>query len=425
MAVYALVDCNNFYVSCERAFNPALESKPVVVLSNNDGCAVARSAEAKTLGVPMGEPAFKLRDLAEKQGLIMLSSNYALYGDMSERVMSVLATFSPGAEVYSIDECFLDLDGLPVDDMTAWSHQIRATVRRWTGIPVSVGIGTTKTLAKLANRLAKKSVRANGVLDLASHPEWVVPALKQTPVGDVWGIGRQYAAHCGVNGIRTAFDLTLQPDGWIKKTMGAVGLRTVIELRGTPVHTLDTAPSDKHTTCCSRSFGESVADFDQVNDAVLTFASRAAEKIRGEGLVAGAVQVFAYTDRFRQDQPQFSLNSLIRLSPPTSSTQHIIGAALKGLKSAWRDGYAYKKAGVIMLDLVRPEDIPRDLFSPPPESGARPMALMAAMDGINSKMGKGAVGFGLVPQDAPWQMRCGNRTPSYTTNWDDLPVVKA
>ncbi|OAN44490.1 Y-family DNA polymerase [Magnetospirillum moscoviense] len=425
MAVYALVDCNNFYVSCERAFNPALEGKPVVVLSNNDGCAVARSAEAKTLGVPMGEPAFKLRDLAEKQGLIMLSSNYALYGDMSERVMSVLATFSPGAEVYSIDECFLDLDGLPVDDMTAWSHQIRATVRRWTGIPVSVGIGTTKTLAKLANRMAKKSPRTNGVLDLAGHLEWVTPALKQTPVGDVWGIGRQYAAHCGVNGIRTAFDLTKASDGWIKKTMGAVGLRTVMELRGTPVHTLDTAPSDKHTTCCSRSFGESVIEFQQVHDAVLTFASRATEKIRGEGLVAGAVQVFAYTDRFRPDQPQFSLNSMIRLSPPTSSTPHIIGAALKGLKSAWRDGYAYKKAGVIMLDLVRPEDVPRDLFSPPPESGARPTALMAALDGINSKLGKGAVGYGLAPKDAPWQMRCGNRTPSYTTNWDDLPVVKA
>lgn len=424
MAVYALVDCNNFYVSCERAFNPALEGKPVIVMSNNDGCAVARSAEAKAIGVGMGEPAFKLRRLVDSHGLIMLSSNYALYGDMSERVMSVLATFSPGAEVYSIDECFLDLDGLPVDDMTAWSHQIRATVRRWTGIPVSVGIGTTKTLAKLANRLAKKSPRTNGVLDLAGHPEWVTPALKQTPVGDVWGIGRQYAAHCGVNGIRTAFDLTKASDGWIKKTMGAGGLRTVMELRGTPVHTLDTAPSDKHTTCCSRSFGESVTEFDQVHDAVMTFASRAAEKIRGEGLVSGAVQVFAYTDRFRQDQPQFSLNAMIRLSPPTSSTPHIIGAALKGLKSAWRDGYAYKKAGVIMLDLVRPEDIPRDLFSPPPESGERPTALMAAVDGINSKLGKGAVGYGLAPKDAPWQMRRSNRTPSYTTSWDDLPVVK-
>ncbi|CAA7626006.1 DNA polymerase V, subunit C [Candidatus Terasakiella magnetica] len=425
MAVYALVDCNNFYVSCERVFNPALEGKPVIVMSNNDGCAVARSAEAKAIGVDMAAPAFKLRHLVESHGLVMLSSNYALYGDMSERVMSVLATFSPGAEVYSIDECFLDLEGLPVDDLTAWSQQIRATVRRWTGIPVSVGIGTTKTLAKLANRLAKKSKKANGALNLTSDPRWVEAALKQTPVGDVWGIGRQYAAHCGVNGIRTAYDLTLQSDGWIKKTMGAVGLRTVMELRGTPVHTLDTAPSDKQTTCCSRSFGEAVADYGQVRDAVVTFASRAAEKIRGQGLVAGALQVFAYTDRFRLDQPQFSLNAMIRLSPPTSSTPHIIGAALKGLESSWRDGYGYKKAGVIMLDLVRPEDIPRDLFSPPPGAGEKPKALMAAVDDINSKLGKGAVGYGLAPKDAPWQMRCDNRTPSYTTSWDELPVVKS
>ncbi len=319
MAVYALVDCNNFYVSCERVFNPALEGKPVIVMSNNDGCAVARSAEAKAIGVEMAAPAFKLRHLVESHGLVMLSSNYAFYGDMSERVMSVLATFSPGAEVYSIDECFLDLDGLPVDDLTAWSQQIRATVRRWTGIPVSVGVASTKTLAKLANRLAKKSAKANGALDLTANPKWIEAALKQTPVRDVWGIGRQFTAHCGINGIITAYDLTRQSDGWIKKTMGAVGLRTVMELRGTPVHTLDTAPSDKQTTCCSRSFGEAITDLGQVSDAVMTFASRAAEKIRGEGLVAGALQVFAYTDRFRPDQPQFSLNSMIRLSPPTSA----------------------------------------------------------------------------------------------------------
>lgn len=425
MAVYALVDCNNFYVSCERVFNPALEGKPVIVLSNNDGCAVARSAEAKAIGVPMGEPAFKLRHLVESHGLVMLSSNYALYGDMSERVMSVLATFAPGAEVYSIDECFLDLAGMPVDDLTAWCQQIRATVRRWTGIPVSVGIGTTKTIAKLANRLAKKSPKTNGALDLVSHPEWVAAALKRTPVGDVWGIGRQYAGHCGSKGIRTAFDLIQAEDGWIRKTMGAVGLRTTMELRGTAVHTLDTMPSDKHTTCCSRSFGETVSEFGHVRDAVTLFASRAAEKIRAEGLVAGALQVFAYTDRFRPDQPQFSLTSMARLSPPTSSTPHIIRTALRGLESAWRDGYEYKKAGVILLDLVRPEDVPRDLFSPPPEAGVKPRALMAAVDGINNRLGSGSVGYGLAPKDAPWRMHCGNRTPSYTTKWDDLPVAKA
>jgi DNA polymerase V len=425
MAVYALVDCNNFYVSCERVFNPSLEGKPVIVLSNNDGCAVARSSEAKSIGVKMAAPAFKLKYLVETDGLIMLSSNYALYGDMSARVMSVLATFSPGAEVYSIDECFLDLDGLNVKDMTAWSQQIRATVKQWTGIPVSVGVGSTKTLAKLANRLAKKSATSDGVLDLVTRTEWLEPALKRTPVGDVWGIGRQYAANCAANGIVTAYDLTMAKDGWIKKTMGVVGLRTVMELRGTAVHTLETAPSDKQTTCCSRSFGKTVFEFNHVRDAVVSFASRAGEKIRNDGLVAGALQVFAYTDRFRPEQPQFSLNATIRLSPPTSSTPRIIGAALKGLEAEWREGYGYKKAGVIMLDLLRHEDVLKDLFSPPPDAGEKTQALMAAVDTINSKIGKGIVGYGLASKDAPWLMHCDHRTPSYTTSWDDLPIVKA
>lgn len=425
MAVFALVDCNNFYVSCERVFRPDLEGRPVVVLSNNDGCAVARSAEAKAIGVPMGEPAFKLTHLVREHGLVMLSSNYALYADMSQRVMSVLATVAPGAEVYSIDECFLDLDGLSVPDLTAWSQQIRATVRRWTGIPVSVGIGPTKTLAKLANRLAKTSPRAGGVLDLAGHPEWLDAALRRTPVGEVWGIGRRYAGHCHLNGIRTAFDLGRAGEGWVKKTMGAVGLRTAMELRGVAVHTLDTAPSDKQTTCCSRSFAETVTEFDHVHDAVLTFASRAAEKIREDGLVAGALQVFAATDRFRRDQPQYWLNAVVRLPVPTASTPAIVAAALSGLRAEWRDGHAYKKAGVILLDLLRPEAVPRDLFSPPPRAEARARALMAAMDGLNGKMGKGAVGFGMIAKDAPWRMRCGNRSPSYTTCWDDLPVVTA
>jgi len=423
MAVYALVDCNNFYVSCERVFNPALDGKPVAVLSNNDGCAVSRSAEAKAIGVPMGEPAFKLRPLVEHQGLILQSSNYALYCDMSERVMSVLATFAPGAEVYSIDECFLDLDGLAVPDLTAWCRGVRATVKRWTGIPVSVGIGPTKTLAKLANRLAKTSPRAKGVLDLAGHPGWIEAALKRTPVREVWGIGRNYAGHCGVNGILTAYDLTRAEDGWIRKTMGAVGLRTVMELRGIPVHTLDTQPSDKQTTCCSRSFAETVTAYEHVHDAVLTFASRAAEKIRAETLVAGAIQVFAYTDRFRPDQPQISLNAMVRLSPPTSSTPRVIAAALAGLRSAWREGYAYKKAGVILLDLVNPANVPRDLFSPPPNP--RGQALMAAIDGLNGRLGKGVVGYGLIPKDAPWRMRSNNRSPNYTTAWSDLPVARA
>lgn len=251
---------------CEVSLRLALRSGSVALKKtqdgqrscniNNDGCAVARSNEAKALGIAMGEPAFKIRHLVEEAGLVMLSSNYALYGDMSARVMSVLATFAPAVEVYSIDECFLDLAGMPQPDLTEWARQLRATVRQWTGIPVSVGVAQTKTLAKLANRLAKKSKRADGALDLTANPAWIETALKRTDVADVWGIGRQFAGHCYTAGIRTAWDLSRAEDGWVRKVMGKVGLRTVMELRGTPVHTMKTEPAARQTCCCSRSFGE-------------------------------------------------------------------------------------------------------------------------------------------------------------------------
>jgi len=419
MPTIALVDCNNFYASCERAFNPAWEGKPIVVLSNNDGCVIARSNEAKALGIGMGEPWFKVRHLAEEGGVIAVSSNYALYGDLSERVMSVLADHAPAVEVYSIDECFLDLDRMAVPDLTAWCRYLRATVRRWTGIPVSVGIGTTKTLAKLANRLAKKSSRCDGVLDLANHPEWVETALKRTDVGDVWGIGRQWSGVLYLNGIRTALDLRNAEDGWIRKRMGNVGLRTVIELRGIAVHTLETEPADKQTCCCSRSFGETVTNQSHVRDAVVTFASRAAEKIRKDGLLTGVVQVFIMTDRFRKEDPQYSNTATIRLSTPTSLTPAVINAATRGLESIWKNGFAYKKAGVVLLELIRPEAVPRDLFSATPPKA--PAHLMQALDAVNAKFGRGAVAFGLSQLNAPWKMRQERKSPSYTSRWEDIP----
>lgn len=404
-------------------FNPSLERKAIAVLSGNDGCAIARSAEAKALGVQMGEPAFKLRHYVEKNGLILMSSNFTLYGDLSSRVMSVLATFSPGISVYSIDEAFLDLDGLPLGDMTPWCQEVRATVLRWTGIPISVGVAPTKTLAKLANRMAKRSPRTGGCLDLSGHPEWLQRALKQTPVGDVWGIGRQFAGHCGVAGIRTAWDLTQASDGWVKKAMGAVGLRTVMELRGTAVHALEDGPADKQTTCVSRSFGEAVEDFGQVRDAVVSFATRAAQKIRRDGLVAGGIQAFAHTDRFRQDQPQHILSGTLRFATPTSSTPAIIAAATRLLEANREDGYGYKKAGILLFELVRPEDVPRDLFSSAKDP--RPEALMKAVDGLTDRMGRAVIGFGLPAKDAPWRAKSEHRSPNWTTQWEDIPVVKA
>lgn len=424
MPAIALVDCNNFYVSCERVFRPALEGKPVVVLSNNDGCAVARSNEAKALGIAMGEPAFKLRHLVDEAGLVMLSSNYALYGDMSERVMSTLATFAPSAEVYSIDECFLDVDRLAcVADLTAYCRDMRQRVRQWTGIPVSVGIGPTKTLAKLVNRLAKKAPKAEGVLDLANHSEWIERALKRTDVADVWGIGRQWAALCYTNDIRTAWDLARAEDGWVRQHMGNVGLRTVLELRGMPVHTLETEPAPRQTCCCSRSFGEATRDRHQVHDAVVTFASCAAEKVRRDRLVAGALQVFIQTDRFRREEPQYSNAAAVRLVPATSDTTVLLGAAVKAFESLWRDGFSIRKAGVILLDLADPAKVPRDLFSAP--TPVRPKALMSALDGINARYGRGAAAFGLAAKDAPWRMRQEAKSPSYTTSWEGTAVARA
>lgn len=422
MPTYALVDCNNFYVSCERVFDPKLERRPVVVLSNNDGCVVARSNEAKALGIPMGEPAFKIRRQVEQGGVVALSSNYALYGDMSGRVATVLADWAPAVEVYSIDECFLDVDQMAVPDLTEWCRDLRETVRRWTGIPVSVGIARTKTLAKLANRLAKKSPKAGGVLDLAHHPEWVEPALMKTDVGDVWGIGFRWQALLNSHGIWTALHLARAEDGWIRKHMGAVGLRTVLELRGMPVHTLETVPQPRQTCCCSRSFGEATADYGHVRDAVVTFATRAAEKIRRDGLVAAVAQVFLQTDRFRKEQSQRSGSASTRLAPPTSSTPQLVAAALKALEAAWSDGY-YRKAGVLLLDLVRAEDVPRDLFSAPPSPGSG--KLMQALDEVNRRFGRNAVRLGLPEPEAPWQMRQDKLTPFYTTRWTDIPRVGA
>ncbi|MCX7310553.1 MAG: Y-family DNA polymerase, partial [Alphaproteobacteria bacterium] len=282
---------HNFYASCERVFQPSLNGKPIVVLSNNDGCVVARSQEAKTLGIAMGVPLFKIRDIIKRHDVAVRSSNYALYGDLSERVMSILAASAPQHEIYSIDECFLDLDRMPVNDLTAWCRNLRVRAKRWTGIPVSVGIGTTKTLSKIANKLAKSSAKADGVIDLAGHPEWIESALSKTPVGDVWGIGLRWSKMLIESGITTARELRDTQDGWIRQRMGVVGLRTVHELRGIACHQLDTQPSPKKTTCCSRTFGNAVKDKDQVRNAIMSFAERASEKIRHSDQACGSMQV--------------------------------------------------------------------------------------------------------------------------------------
>ena len=421
MTTFALVDCNNFYASCERLFQPRLRGRPVVVLSNNDGCVIARSNEAKALGVAMGAPMFKIRQLVEDHDIAVRSSNYALYGDISERVMSVLGASAPAHEVYSIDECFLDLDRLAVPDLTDWCRTLREQTLRWTGIPVSIGIGSTKTLSKLANRLAKKSAKAGGVLDLVHHPNWMDAALRKTPVGDVWGVGRRWTVMLEERGIHTAHDFANAPDGWVRQRMGVVGLRTVHELRGFVCHALEDEPQPRQTTCCSRTFGTTIFDRAQVHDAVMTFAERAAEKVRHAGHVAGAVQLFIGTDPFAQDTPQKSVSGSATFHRPTSDTRDITAAVLRIFDRIWRDGYGWRKAGVLLLDLGAPGQALASLFDviDAPDDG-----LMRAIDRINSRYGRGTARLGLAQKDGEWHMRRENLSASFTTKWAEIPSAK-
>jgi DNA polymerase V len=415
-----LVDCNNFYASCERVFQPDLIGRPLVVLSNNDGCVVARSQEAKAVGIAMGVPLFKIRDIVERHDVVVRSSNYALYGDLSERVMSILAASAPRHEVYSIDECFLDLDRMPVNDLTAWCRALRLRTKRWTGIPVSIGIGPTKTLSKIANKLAKASTKADGVIDLAGHPEWIELALGKTPAGDVWGIGRRWSAMLSERGIATALELRNAQDGWIRQRMGVVGLRTVHELRGIPCHELETQPSPRKTTCCSRTFGHAIKDKDQVRNAIVSFAERAAEKIRHSGQVCGSMQVFIATDQFDTSAPQHSASASTTFMTPSADSREVVGAAIGILERIWRDGFSWRKAGVLLLDLSSAADIQPTLFT----NHIADRELMKAVDRINDRFGRGTVGLGLSAKDAAWRMRQEQLSPHYTTRWNDIPSVR-
>ena len=421
MPTFGLVDCNNFYASCERVFQPNLNGRAIVVLSNNDGCVVARSAEAKALGIVMGVPLFKIRDIVKNHSVVVRSSNYALYGDLSERVMSILASAAPRHEVYSIDECFLDLDRMPVKDLTAWCRDLRSHTRKCTGIPVSVGIGPTKTLSKIANKLAKSSSKADGVIDLSGHPEWLESALGKTPVGEVWGIGRRWAAMLVGNGITSAVDLRNAQDGWIRQRMGVVGLRTVHELRGIPCHDLETQPAPKKTTCCSRSFGSATTDRDEVRAAIVSFAERAAEKVRRADQVCGSMQVFINTDPFATNAPQHGAAASTRFMSPTADSRTIVSAAMRIFERIWRDGFAWRKAGIMLLDLASPDSIQPNLFS---DQTADSDSLMKAIDRINDRFGRGTVGLGLSAKAAAWKMRQEHLSPHYTTRWEDIPAAR-
>ncbi|MGZ5780221.1 MAG: Y-family DNA polymerase [Burkholderiaceae bacterium] len=421
--MFALVDVNNFYVSCERVFNPKLEGRPVIVLSNNDGCAVARSNEVKALGVPMGTPWFQLKDLAKKHGIIAFSSNYTLYGDMSNRVMAILRDFSPQVEVYSIDESFLQLDGLNGlwASPTAMGQTIRHRVRMWTGLPVCVGIAPSKTLAKLANHLAKKRTEFNSVCDMASLSATETKTyLASLDVGEVWGVGRRIDKRLQDMHIETVQDLRSADPKMIRSHFGVVMERTVNELQGISCLALEEVAPPKKQIISSRSFGAMVTSYDELREAVSTYMLTAAEKMRAQQSICHGVHVFIHTNRFREQDPQYSNGITIPLTEATDDSRRLVAAALYGLKRLYRPGYLYKKVGVMLMDLAPGSIRQASLFS---NVDPRSEKMMQAMDGLNTKYGRSTIYFASAGIQHRWSAMFENRTPRYTTRWEEVPIT--
>ena len=418
--MFALVDCNNFYASCERVFDPRLERRPIVVLSNNDGCVIARSNEAKALGIAMGEPAFKKEDVYAKHNVAVFSSNFALYGDMSQRVMRTLAQHSAAMEIYSIDEAFLECGGLTADGLDRFGSQLRKTVKQWTGIPVSIGVAPTKTLAKVANHIAKRLPDNSGVCVL-NKEETIEYCLKKLPVEKLWGVGRRYALFLRSWGINTAWDLRRMPEGWVKDNMTVVGLRLQKELKGEPCIPLENQPQKKKEICTSRSFGTMVMELDELQQAVSMYATRCAEKLRTQNSCTNLVEVFLHTNPFRPDLPQYKNVRFVRLPVASNSTLSIVQAALRGLRSIYRAGYQYKKAGVIVSGLVPSNTIQYNLFHSTDED--RHMRLMNAMDTVNDREGRDILRVAEQGFDRRWTLRQERLSPCYTTRWADFMTI--
>jgi DNA polymerase V len=415
----ALIDVNNFYVSCERVFNPKLKNKPVVVLSNNDGCAISRSNEAKALGVVMGAPWFKMQDLVKQHGIIGLSSNYALYADMSNRVMTTLNDFSPNQEVYSIDECFLDLTGFN-RDLKAYGQEMRGRILKWTGLPVCVGVGSTKTLAKLANHIAKKQSQFDGVCNLNQFTEDELnKVLSNIEVGEVWGVGRRLALKLKVLGINTVLDLKQADPEYLRGQFSVVMAKTVSELNGTVCIELEEIAPPRKQILSSRSFGHTVRDFNSLAESITLYMSRAAEKLRKQNSFAGSVHVYIRTSPFKLDEPHYSNGMTIPMPSPSDDSRQLVKIALWGLKRIYRPGLNYAKAGVMLSEIVPKAGIQNDLFSQP-ASNQKSEALMSAMDDINRKMGRESIKLASEGFKRPWKMKQENKSPNYTTDWSGL-----
>jgi len=418
--MFALVDCNNFYASCQRVFQPQYNGKPIVVLSNNDGCVIARSNEAKALGIKMGAPAFKFEKEFADKGINVFSSNYALYGNMSSRVMTLLSEFAPEIEVYSVDEAFLDFSGFSYFDLQAIGERMRKVVYQGTGIPVCVGFAPTKALAKAANRIAKKFPQLGGVY-LMDSPEKILKAMKWLKIEDVWGIGRQHAIRLQAQGVYNALDFTMMNSDWIKKNMSVIGLRLQKELSG--IRTLeleDIAP--KKSIACTRSFDHNYSTFDELKERVVTYATICAEKLRKQNSCCNVIQVFIHTNFFREDQPKYSKSITIDLPYPTNSNLELAKFAIEALKRIYKDGYSYKKAGVIVMELT-PEIAKQTMLFE--NSEPRHLKLMEAVDKLNKSYGQQKVKLAAQDLSKTWKMKRERLSPKFTTDVKDIMIIFA
>jgi DNA polymerase V len=418
----ALIDCNNFYVSCERVFNPALEGRPVIVLSNNDGCAIARSEEAKALGIKMGTPAFMIQDLIREHGVQVCSSNYPLYGDMSHRVMRVIREFVDKTEIYSIDEIFADLTELKYADLNGLATQIRTAVKQCTGIPVSIGIAATKTLAKMANRFVKKNRIMEGAYLVASGKQ-AETLLRFTPVEDVWGIGSQHALRLKEHGCFSAADFVQLPPNWVRREMAVVGLRTQMELNGIRCIKWEEEQAPKKNICTSRGFGKLITNKKEIRQAVATFTSSCAQKLRKQKSCARKLHVFIQTNIHRPDDEQYFHGMTIDLPVATNSTSELLKYSMHALDIVFRPGYNYHKTGVMVMDLVPAREIQLGLFDKVQRN--KEQEAMKALDEVNERYGKDVVRTATQEFNKKWKLRQQHLSQGFTTRFDELAVVKA
>lgn len=421
---FALVDCNNFYASCERVFDPSLRRVPIIVLSNNDGCVIARSEESKAFGIPMGAPFHEVQGIVLRHGIRVFSSNFPLYGDMSRRVMETLANFTPHMEIYSIDEAFLDLSGMVGRDLADYARCIRETVWKWTGIPVSIGIAPTKTLAKIANRIAKKDARQGGVFDMRD-PALQDEILPLVSIEDVWGIAGRWGRRLREAGIDTAGRLRDADLPSLRRRFGVVLARICQELRGVSCLPLERVETPRKQILVSRAFGTRITEYQDMAEAVASHAARAAEKLRSQGSTAGAVMTFIRTSPFSSRDAWYQNTALVSLPSASQDTAILIGSALTGLKRIFRKGYRYQKAGVLLLDLAPCGPTQGDLFAhSDPAREERARRLMQTIDTLNRRMGRGTVFHAAQGVSGRWRMKGGSLSPAYTTRWSDLPVAR-